>query len=73
MLLYAVKVLTHWAMGEATWKSTYVHTVLFCFSLYRLVVCQHSGGAGLGAGHIPGLPECNQRRFGFGDFQDRRR
>lgn len=41
--------------------------------LFRLVVRQHSGGAGLGAGHIPGLPECNQRRFGSGHFPDWRR
>lgn len=32
MLLQAVKVLTHWAIGEAMGKSTYVHTVLFCLS-----------------------------------------
>ncbi len=34
---------------------------LLSLSLFRLVVCQHSRGAGLGAGHIPGLTECNQR------------
>lgn len=42
-------------------------------SVDRLVVCQHSRRAGLGASHISGLPECNQRRFGSRHFQNRRR
>ncbi|XP_006799717.1 SH3 and PX domain-containing protein 2A-like [Neolamprologus brichardi] len=39
----------------------------------QLVVRQHSGGAGLGPGHIPRLAKWNQRRFGSGNIQDRRR
>lgn len=39
----------------------------------RLVVCQHSRRAGLGASHISGLPERNQRWFGSWHFQNRRR
>lgn len=42
-------------------------------SLSRLVVCQYSRGAGMGAGHVPGLPERNKRWPGPGHFQDRRR
>lgn len=37
------------------------------------MVRQHSGGAGLGPGHIPRLAKWNQRRFGSGNVQDCRR